>query len=31
MIIYTKLPIADIKYTDRPEFHDQEIKFKQLL
>ena len=31
MIIYTKLPIADIKYTDRPEFHDQEIKFKTAL
>ena len=31
MIIYTKLPIADIKYTDRPEFHNQEIKFKTSL
>ena len=31
MIIYTKLPIADIKYTDRPEFHNEEIKFKTTL
>ena len=31
MIIYTKLPIADIKYTDRPEFHKEEIKFKTAL
>ena len=31
MIIYTKLPISDIKYTDRPEFHNQEIKFKTAL
>ena len=31
MIIYTKLPIADIKYTDRPELHKEEIKFKTTL
>ena len=31
MIIYTKLPIEDIKYTDRPELHNQEIKFKTAL
>ena len=31
MIIYTKLPIADIKYTDRPEFHNEETKFKTTL
>ena len=31
MIIYTKLPIEDIKYTDRPEFHNEEIKFKTAL
>ena len=31
MIIYTKIPIADIKYTDRPEFHNEEIKFKTTL
>ena len=31
MIIYTKLPIKDIKYTDRPEFHGAEIKFKTTL
>jgi ParB-like chromosome segregation protein Spo0J len=31
MIIYTKLPIADIKYTDRPELHKEEIKFKTAL
>ena len=31
MIIYTKLPIADIKYLDRPEFHKEEIKFKTSL
>jgi len=31
MIVYTKLPIADIKYTDRPEFHKEEIKFKTAL
>ena len=31
MIIYTKLPIEDIKYTDRPEFHNEEIKFKTSL
>ena len=31
MIIYTKLPIADIKYTDRPELHNEEIKFKTAL
>ena len=31
MIIYTKLPIKDIQYLDRPEFHNQEIKFKTTL
>ena len=31
MIIYTKLPIEDIKYTDRPELHNEEIKFKTAL
>ena len=31
MIIYTKLPIEDIKYLDRPEFHNEEIKFKTAL
>ena len=31
MIIYTKLPIEDIKYLDRPEFHNEEIKFKMAL
>ena len=31
MITYTKLPIEEIEYLDRPEFHKEEIKFKESL
>ena len=31
MITYTKLPIEEIKYLDRPEFHKEETKFKTSL
>ena len=31
MIIYTELPFKDITYLDRPEFHKDEIKFKNDL
>ena len=30
-LIYTKLPINQIKYLDRPEFHTDEKKFKDSL
>ena len=31
MIIYTKLPIEEIKYLDRPELHKEENTFKKNL
>jgi hypothetical protein len=31
MITYTKLPIEEIEYLDRPEFHKEETKFKTSL
>jgi hypothetical protein len=31
MITYTKLPIEEIEYLDRPQFHKEEIKFKESL
>jgi len=31
MITYTKLPIEEIEYIDRPEFHKDEVDFKKFL
>ena len=30
-LIYTKLPIDQIEYIDRPEFHNNESQFKNSL